>query len=64
MTDSLAQAHAYQPPFVLDGTPHTGRLVSLGSVIEGTAPGRADPGQVTLFCSVGLAGTEALCWPS
>jgi len=58
VTDSMAQAHAYQPPFVLDGTPHMGRLVSLGSVLEGTAPGRTDPGQVTLFCSVGLAGTE------
>jgi ornithine cyclodeaminase len=43
---------------VLDGTPHMGRLVSLGSVLEGTAPGRTDPRQVTLFCSVGLAGTE------
>jgi len=58
VTDSLAQAHAYQPPFVLDGTPHLDRLISLGSVIEGTAPGRTGPRQVTLFCSVGLAGTE------
>ncbi len=58
VTDSLAQAHAYQPPFVLDGTPHMDRLVSLGSVLEGTAPGRTGPGQITLFCSVGLAGTE------
>jgi ornithine cyclodeaminase len=58
VTDSVAQAHAYQPPFVLDGTPHMGRLASLGSVLDGTAPGRTDPGQVTLFCSVGLAGTE------
>lgn len=58
VTDSLAQAHAYRPPFVLDGTPHLDRLISLGSVIEGTAPGRTGPGQVTLFCSVGLAGTE------
>jgi ornithine cyclodeaminase/alanine dehydrogenase-like protein (mu-crystallin family) len=58
VTDSLAQAHAYRPPFVLDGTPHMGRLTGLGSVIAGTAPGRTDAGQVTLFCSVGLAGTE------
>jgi ornithine cyclodeaminase/alanine dehydrogenase-like protein (mu-crystallin family) len=58
VTDSLAQAHGYQPPFVLDGTPQMDRLVSLGSVIEGAAPGRTGPGQVTLFCSVGLAGTE------
>jgi ornithine cyclodeaminase/alanine dehydrogenase-like protein (mu-crystallin family) len=58
VTDSLAQAHGYQPPFVLDGTPHMDRLVSLGSVLEGSMPGRIDSGQVTLFCSVGLAGTE------
>jgi ornithine cyclodeaminase/alanine dehydrogenase-like protein (mu-crystallin family) len=58
VTDSLAQAHAYQPPFVLDGTAQMQRLVSLGSVLQGTSPGRSHPQQVTLFCSVGLAGTE------
>jgi ornithine cyclodeaminase len=58
VTDSVAQAHAYQPPFVLDGTPDMARLARLGSVLDGTTPGRTDPGQVTLFCSVGLAGTE------
>jgi ornithine cyclodeaminase/alanine dehydrogenase-like protein (mu-crystallin family) len=58
VTDSLAQAHAYQPPFVLDGTAQMQRLASLGSVLEGTSPGRSHPQQVTLFCSVGLAGTE------
>lgn len=59
ITDSVAQAHAYQPPFVLEGTGQMRRLASLGSVIEGTTPGRSHPQQVTLFCSVGLAGTEA-----
>lgn len=58
VTDSLAQVRAYQPPFVLDGTAHMGRLVSLGSVLDGSAAGRSGPGQVTLYCSVGLAGTE------
>jgi ornithine cyclodeaminase/alanine dehydrogenase-like protein (mu-crystallin family) len=57
-TDSVAQVRSYQPPFVLSGTPHMDRLVSLGSVIEGSSQGRVSPGQVTLFCSVGLAGTE------
>jgi hypothetical protein len=28
------------------------------AVTEGTTPGRTDPGQVTLFCSAGLAGTK------
>ena len=52
------QMRAYQPRFVLEGSRHMGRLVSLGSVIEGGSAGRAQPGEVTPFCSVGLAGTE------
>jgi ornithine cyclodeaminase/alanine dehydrogenase-like protein (mu-crystallin family) len=56
--DSLQQARAYQPPFILAGTPDAERLTSLAAVIDGSAPGRTSPGQVTLFCSVGLAGTE------
>ncbi|HEY5988927.1 MAG TPA: hypothetical protein VIV12_21480 [Streptosporangiaceae bacterium] len=56
--DSVDQARAYRPPFVLDGTRHMSRLVSLGSVIEGASAGRTGPDQVTLYCSVGLAGTE------
>ena len=58
VTDSVAQAHAYQPPFVLDGTAQMRRLTSLGSVLDGACPGRGQSQQVTLFCSVGLAGTE------
>ncbi|HEY1178126.1 MAG TPA: ornithine cyclodeaminase family protein [Phytomonospora sp.] len=54
-TDSVAQLHDYDPPFVLAGTPHEGRVVSLGSVLAGEAPHSAG----ALFCSVGLAGTEA-----
>ncbi|GLZ81377.1 hypothetical protein Afil01_61840 [Actinorhabdospora filicis] len=56
VTDSIAQLNAYDPPFVLVGTPHAERAVSLGAILAGevTAPG---PG--VLFCSVGLAGTEA-----
>lgn len=57
-TDSLQQTGAYQPPFILTGTPDAGRLISLAAVIDGSAPGRTGPEQVTLFCSVGLAGTE------
>jgi ornithine cyclodeaminase/alanine dehydrogenase-like protein (mu-crystallin family) len=58
VTDSVAQAHAYQPPFVLAGTPHMDRLASLASVLAGGAPGRSGASDITLFCSVGLAGTE------
>lgn len=55
VTDSVAQTAAYDPPFILAGTPQHDRLVSLGSVLAD----RPAPGQTVLFCSVGLAGTEA-----
>lgn len=58
VTDSVAQARAYQPPFVLEGTRHMDRITSLGSVLDGRCDGRTRSDQVTLFCSVGLAGTE------
>ncbi len=57
-TDSLGQARAYKPPFCLAGTRHMDRMVSVGAVIQHASPGRTAAGQVTLFCSVGLAGTE------
>jgi ornithine cyclodeaminase/alanine dehydrogenase-like protein (mu-crystallin family) len=58
VTDSLDQIGAYHPPNVLAGTPHRQRLVSLGAVRAGEVP---PPGadQISLFFSVGLAGTEA-----
>ncbi|MGH7665932.1 MAG: ornithine cyclodeaminase family protein [Candidatus Dormibacteria bacterium] len=58
VTDSLAQASSYEPPFVLQGTAAMGRLLSLGSVLVQPRRGRTRPDQITLFCSVGLAGTE------
>jgi ornithine cyclodeaminase len=57
VTDSLAQVDAYQPPNVLAGTVYRDRLVSLGAVRAGGSA-RPEPGRITLFCSVGLAGTE------
>ena len=56
--DSLDQIGAYHPSNVLAGTPHRQRLVSLGAVRAGEVP---PPGadQISLFFSVGLAGTEA-----
>lgn len=59
VTDSIAQTHAYDPPYILAGTPEHQRLVSLGAIVAGERPGRTDPDQVVVFCSVGLAGTEA-----
>jgi ornithine cyclodeaminase len=58
VTDSLAQIAAYQPPMLLAGTADADRMVALGAVIAGDAPGRRSPDDVTMFCSVGLAGTE------
>ena len=57
VTDSLAQIDAYDPPNVLVGTPQRDRLVSLGAVRAGEVA-RPEPDQISLFFSVGLAGTE------
>lgn len=54
VTDSVAQTAAYDPPFILAGTPQQERLTSLGAAIAENVTGRT-----VLFCSVGLAGTEA-----
>lgn len=58
VTDSLAQIDAYDPPNVLAGTPYRRRLVSLGAVRAGEVA-RPTGGGISLFFSVGLAGTEA-----
>ncbi|MGG2460996.1 ornithine cyclodeaminase family protein [Streptomyces sp. RGM 3693] len=62
LTDSLSQsAGSPEPPLF-----PTDRLVSLGAVLAGAAPARTGPDDLTVFSSVGLAGTEvavaaALC---
>jgi ornithine cyclodeaminase len=58
VTDSPSQMDAYDPPNVLVGTPHHERIASLGALRAGDVA-RPEPGSITLFCSVGLAGTEA-----
>lgn len=54
-TDSVAQLYAYDPPFVLRGEELETRLVSLGAVLNGEVARH----EGAVFCSVGLAGTEA-----
>ncbi|MFI7340440.1 NAD(P)-binding domain-containing protein [Streptomyces sp. NPDC050085] len=54
LTDSPSQAARYPEPHVFD----TGRMVDLGAVLAGAAAARTAPDQITVFCSVGLAGTE------
>lgn len=58
VTDSVDQIGAYDPPNVLAGTSHEHRLVSLGAVRAGEAETPAPDG-ISVFFSVGLAGTEA-----
>ncbi len=62
LTDSPAQLAAYPEPHLFAGQPVT----HLGAVLAGAAAARSSPGQITIFCSIGLAGTEvavaaALC---
>lgn len=59
-TDSLAQVDGYHHAFFLADTPSRGDLVELGDLVSGETPGREQDDEVTLFCSVGLAGTEVV----
>ncbi|MFT4182873.1 MAG: ornithine cyclodeaminase family protein [Rhizobium sp.] len=59
-TDSPEQVKAYRMPFFLEGTPSGERMVDLAAIVSGKLAARDRPGQTTLFCSVGLAGTEVL----
>lgn len=54
LTDSRAQAASYPEPhlFAVD------QMIDVGAVLAGAVPGRTTPDQITVFCSVGLAGTE------
>ena len=57
LTDSLAQLDAYPGPFFLVG-PARDRMGALGAAAAGAGPARQSADDITLFCSVGLAGTE------
>lgn len=56
-TDSLAQVTGYGRPFFISDLE---RLTGLDQIVSGQAPGRTSPDDITLFCSVGLAGTEVV----
>lgn len=55
-TDSLAQLRSYSSFFISDTT----RIVGLEEVVMGRVIARRSPEDVTLYCSVGLAGTEVV----
>jgi ornithine cyclodeaminase/alanine dehydrogenase-like protein (mu-crystallin family) len=59
-TDAPEQIRAFSEPFFLDGTPAAERVVDLSSIVTGNVPVRTSGREMTLFCSVGLAGTEVL----
>ncbi|MFF8413038.1 ornithine cyclodeaminase family protein [Streptomyces omiyaensis] len=56
VTDAPEQARDYPGGLVVPPD----RLLSLGHVLAGRAAGRTAPGQLSVFCSLGLAGTEVL----
>ncbi|HWT59901.1 MAG TPA: ornithine cyclodeaminase family protein [Rhizobium sp.] len=59
-TDSPEQTRAYASPFFLAGSGNEDRMADLANIIAGKAAGRESPEDITLFCSVGLAGTEVV----
>ena len=59
-TDSLQQVDSYSKPFFLLETPERERMLDLSEIVAGKQKGRLSSDDVTLFCSVGLAGTEVV----
>jgi ornithine cyclodeaminase/alanine dehydrogenase-like protein (mu-crystallin family) len=59
-TDAPEQIRAFSEPFFLNGTPAAERVVDLSSIVTGRHPVRTSGRETTLFCSVGLAGTEVV----
>jgi len=63
VTDSLQQVDGHEPhasPFFLQHTPERKRMIELDELVADKRKGRASPDELTLFCSVGLAGTEVV----
>lgn len=60
VTDSLTQVDNYEPEFFLSDTPYRSQMIELSAIVDGSAPGRDSNDDTTLFCSVGLAGTEVV----
>jgi len=60
VTDSFQQVDGYSEPFFLLDTPERERMIELSEIVAGKRKGRNSNNDVTLFCSVGLAGTEVV----
>jgi ornithine cyclodeaminase len=59
-TDSLAQVNSFSAGFFISDEDDRNRMVDLSDIIAGKQAGRSSPTDLTLFCSVGLAGTEVV----
>jgi alanine dehydrogenase len=59
-TDSVEQLRSYPKPHFLVNLPQFERIVDLADIVSGKVPGRRSAQDITLFCSVGLAGTEVV----
>ena len=57
-TDSLEQIADFGENYFLHGHTPLNQFVSLADIVTGKRPGRTSDAQQTLFCSIGLAGTE------
>jgi len=57
-TDSLEQIEDLGEKYFLYSHIPFNQFVSLADIVAGKQPGRTDDQQRTLFCSIGLAGTE------
>jgi len=60
VTDSFAQFDACSRPPFLANTHERERMIELCDVVAGKQAGRLSDSGMTLFCSVGLAGTEVV----
>lgn len=57
-TDSMAQVEGYSKPFFLAGSKELERMVELSDLLAAPQRFRRSENGITLFCSVGLSGTE------
>lgn len=60
VTDSLAQVDSFPEGYFISDGHDRDRMVELSDIVAGKHVGRSSPTDITLFCSVGLAGTEVV----
>lgn len=60
VTDSIEQSKNYSQSFFLSGTPEMDHIQDLSNLISGKVKFNRSISDITLFCSVGLSGTEVV----